>query len=138
MRLGTPGVGTVLPGPRHARFTTPSETCTLTPGPVLRMRNRGLQRSFRTDDGYTARHHNYSEGPPNHYSGPGTLLRHLRKSTKIPVSTQMMVWHTTIERNKARTHATKWPNLEIITLSESSQTRETTCSRIPFMCKGQR
>ena len=43
---GTPGVGTALPAPHRARFTTPTETGTLTPGPVLRVRNRGpLHRS---------------------------------------------------------------------------------------------
>lgn len=69
---GAPGVGTALPGPHRARFPAPSETRTLTPGPVLQTRNRAPQRSFRTDDGYTPRHHNYGEGLLNDYSGPGT------------------------------------------------------------------
>lgn len=44
-----------------------------------------------------------------------------------------MVRHPSSERNDALAHATRWLNLEIISLSEKSQTREATRPLDPFM-----
>lgn len=49
-----------------------------------------------------------------------------------------MVRHPSSERNDALAHATRWLNLEIISLSEKSQTREATRPLDPFMRTGQR